>query len=150
MKKIMQLVMMAVVACFFAVGAGSVGQVEAAALYTPATYWNGNANYPVAFTQAGVNRYVDLSSAKVEEQTENVEDNIKTAIFTYDVIMVNEQGVETSKFSYRTMIKFVGDEVSIFSARRNNDGWAQLSDRSFDQPQYNAAQILAEHFNINK
>ena len=86
----------------------------------------------------------------MEEQTENVEDNIKTAIFTYDVIMVNEQGVETSKFSYRTMIKFVGDEVFIFSARRNNDGWAQLSDRSFDQPQYNAAQILAEHFNINK
>ena len=35
MKKIMQYVMMAVVACFFAVGAGSVGQVEAAALYTP-------------------------------------------------------------------------------------------------------------------
>ena len=53
--------MMAVVACFFAVGAGSVGQVEAAALYTPATYWNGNANYPVAFTQAGVNRYLILS-----------------------------------------------------------------------------------------
>ncbi len=149
MKKIMQYVMMAVIACFCAVGAGNMGQVEAATLYTPTTYWNNDANYPVAFTQAGVNRYVDLSSAKLEEKTENPEDNTKSAIFTYDVVMVNEQGVETAKFSYRTMIKFVGDEVSIFSARRNNDGWAQLSDRSFDQPQYNAAQILAEHFDID-
>lgn len=62
--------------------------------------------------------------------------------------MVN--GDITTKFSYKTMIRFINDEIYIASARANGDGWFQLSDRSFDQPQYNATLILADYFGIDK
>lgn len=148
MKKIIRYLMMVVAVCMFALSANNFSLVEASALYTPTSYWNNDTNYPVAFSQNGVNRYVDLSSAKIVEQSENVEENTKSTIFTYDVIMVS--GDKTTKFSYKTMIRFIGEEVYIASARANGEGWFQLSDRSFDQPQYNAALILAEHFNLIK
>lgn len=140
--------MMTIAVCMFALSANSFSLVEASSLYTPTAYWNNDTNYPVAFSQDGVNRYVDLSSAKIVEQDEIVEENTKTTVFTYDVIMVNKD--KTTKFSYKTMIRFIGDEIYIASARANGDGWFQLSDRSFDQPQYNATLILAEHFNLIK
>ncbi|MFR5944563.1 MAG: YadA-like family protein [Megamonas funiformis] len=52
---------------------------EASALYTPASYWNNDTNYPLAFSQNGVNRYVDLSSAKIIEQEEKVESKVTTS-----------------------------------------------------------------------
>lgn len=148
MKKIIRYLMMAITICMFAFSANSFSFAEASSLYTPISYWNDNTNYPVAFSQNGVNRYVDLSSAKIIEQNEIVEENTKSTVFTYDVVMVN--GDKTTKFSYKTMIRFIGDEVYIASARANGNGWFQLSDRSFDQPQYNATLILAEHFNLIK
>lgn len=148
MKKIIRCLMMVIAVCMFAFSANSFSLVEASSLYTPTSYWNNDNNYPVAFSQNGVNRYVDLSSAKIVEQTETAEGNIKSAVFTYDVIMVN--GDNITKFSYKTMIRFIGEEVYIASARANSDSWSQLSNRSFDQPQYNATLILAEHFNLVK
>ena len=148
MKKIVKYFMMVIALCIFALTANSFSMAEASALYTPTSYWNNDTNYPLAFSQNGVNRYVDLSSAKIIEQKENVEENSKTTVFAYDVIMVN--GDITTKFSYKTMIRFINDEFYIASARANGDGWFQLSDRSFDQPQYNATLILADYFGIDK
>ena len=140
--------MMLFMACVFVLGFANMHCVEAADLYTPTNYWNDDKNYPLAFAQNGVSRYVDLSSANIIEQEENVEENSKTTVFAYDVIMVN--GDITTKFSYKTMIRFINDEIYIASARANGDGWFQLSDRSFDQPQYNATLILADYFGIDK
>lgn len=95
---------------------------EASALYTPASYWNNDTNYPLAFSQNGVNRYVDVSSAKIIEQEEKVEENTKTAVFSYDVVMVD--GDKTTKFTYKTMIRFVNDEMDIkylFTEEQDNE-----------------------------
>lgn len=148
MKKMIKYFMMVIVMGIFALTANGFSTTEATALYTPTSYWNNNTNYPLAFSQNEVNRYVDLSSAKIIEQEENKQENTKTAVFSYDVVMVN--GDVTTKFTYKTMIRFINDEVYIASARGNGDGWFQLTDRSFDQPQYNAALILADYFAINK
>lgn len=105
MKKIVKYFMMVIALCIFALTANSFSMAEASALYTPASYWNNDTNYPLAFSQNGVNRYVDLSSAKIIEQEEKVEENTKTAVFSYDVVMVD--GDKTTKFTYKTMIRFV-------------------------------------------
>lgn len=68
------------------------------------------------------------------------------SVIIRDVVMVD--GDKTTKFTYKTMIRFVNDEMYVASARGNGDGWFQLSSRSFDQPQYNATLILADYFNI--
>ncbi|WP_412438523.1 YadA-like family protein, partial [Megamonas funiformis] len=65
--------------CIFALTANSFSMAEASALYTPASYWNNDTNYPLAFSQNGVNRYVDLSSAKIIEQEEKVESKVTTS-----------------------------------------------------------------------
>ena len=148
MKKIVKYFMMVIALCIFALTANSFSMAEASALYTPASYWNNDTNYPLAFSQNGVNRYVDLSTTKIIEQEEKVEENTKTAVFSYDVVMVD--GDKTTKFTYKTMIRFINDEMYVASARGNGDGWFQLSSRSFDQPQYNATLILADYFGINK
>lgn len=64
--------MMVIALCIFALTANSFSMAEASALYTPASYWNNDTNYPLAFSQNGVNRYVDLSSAKIIEQEEKL------------------------------------------------------------------------------
>ena len=109
MKKIVKYFMMVIALCIFALTANSFSMAEASALYTPASYWNNDTNYPLAFSQNGVNRYVDLSSAKIIEQEEKVEENTKTAVFSYDVVMVD--GDKTTKFTYKTMIRFINDEI---------------------------------------
>lgn len=122
MKKIVKYFMMVITLCIFALTANSFSMAEASALYTPASYWNNDTNYPLAFSQNGVNRYVDVSSAKIIEQEEKVEENTKTAVFSYDVVMVD--GDKTTKFTYKTMIRFVNDEMDIkylFTEEQDNE-----------------------------
>ena len=56
MKKIVKYFMMVIALCIFALTANSFSMAEASALYTPASYWNNDTNYPLAFSQNGVNR----------------------------------------------------------------------------------------------
>lgn len=135
------LAVFAILACL--IGAFPLSQAQAAA-FTPTAYWNDDANYPLAFSQAGVNRYVDLSSAVLKEQTTDA-DGITSSVVTFDVIMVN--GDIQTKFSYESLIKIKGDEISI-AGRKGTDNWGLLTNKSFNQPQYNASLILIDHFNL--
>lgn len=98
MKKIVKYFMMVITLCIFALTANSFSMAEASALYTPASYWNNDTNYPLAFSQNGVNRYVDVSSAKIIEQEEKVEENTKTAVFSMDIkyLFTEEQDNEAT------------------------------------------------------
>lgn len=136
------LAVFAILACL--IGAFPLSQAQAATSYTPSEYWNGDANYPVAFSQAGVNRYLDLSSAVIKEQTTDTDGTTSTVV-TFDVIMVN--GDIQTKFSYESLIKINGDEISI-AGRKGTGNWGLLSDKSFNQPQYNASLILIDHFKL--
>ena len=55
MKKIVKYFMMVIALCIFALTANSFSMAEASALYTPASYWNKDKKYPLAFSQNGVN-----------------------------------------------------------------------------------------------
>lgn len=46
MKKIVKYFMMVIALCIFALTANSFSIAEASALYTPASYWNNDTNYP--------------------------------------------------------------------------------------------------------
>lgn len=139
-------------AVFFAILAIFVGyampisKTEAAPLFTVQNYWNGDTNYPLAFSQGTTNRYVDLSSAKLEEKTTD-EAGITTAIFTFKVVMTNNNEI-VNNYEYKTMIKVGGEEILVAAQRANNTSWSQITDTSFNQPQYNATLILADHFQI--
>lgn len=139
-------------AVFFAILALFIGyampisKTEAAPLFTVQNYWNGDTNYPLAFSQGTTNRYVDLSSAKLEEKTTD-EAGITTAIFTFKVVMTNNNEMVNS-YEYKTMIKVGGEEILVAAQRANNTSWSQITDTSFNQPQYNATLILADHFQI--
>ena len=115
-----------------------------AAAFTPQSYWNGDLNYPLAFSQGGANRYVKLSSAKIEEQSKGEITQMQTAVFSYDVVMV--YGDKVTTFPYTTKVQVIDGKTYIFA--KKGERWTQLSDRSFDQPQYNAALILIDHFKI--
>ena len=121
-------------------------EAPAAASSTPAFavqgYWNDDTNYPIAFSQGGVNRYLDLSSAVITEQTVDEATQVKSTVMTYDVIMVD--GDNQTKFSYKTLVKTGGEATYIYGWK--GTGWTMLTDRSFNQPQYNAALILIDHF----
>lgn len=135
----------AIVALF--VGCGlPMAQTEASPLFTVESYWNGDTNYPLAFSQGTANRYVDLSSAKLEEKTTDETTGITTATFTFKVVMVNNGDV-TATFDYNTMIKTGGENVTVL-AQRASGSWSAINDSSFNQPQYNATLILADHFGI--
>ena len=54
MKKIVKYFMMVIALCIFALTANSFSMAEASALYTPASYWNNDTNYPLAFSQNGL------------------------------------------------------------------------------------------------
>lgn len=127
-------------------GYAAEAQTAAVVQETPAFavqgYWNDDPNYPIAFSQGGVNRYLDLSSAVITEQTVDEATQVKSTVMTYDVIMVN--GDKTTKFSYKTMVKIGGEETYIYGWK--GTGWTLLTDRSFNQPQYNAGLILIDHF----
>ncbi|MBM6833102.1 hypothetical protein [Megamonas hypermegale] len=130
----------------FAGYAMPISKTEAAPLFTVQSYWNGDTNYPLAFAQGTTNRYVDLSSAKLEEKTTD-EAGITTAIFTFKVVMVNN-GEMVNTYDYKTMIKVGGEELLVAAQRANNTSWSQITSSSFNQPQYNATLILADHFGI--
>lgn len=123
-----------------------ISKTEAAPLFTVENYWNGDTNYPLAFSQGTTNRYVDLSSAKLEEKTTD-EAGITTAIFTFKVVMTNNNEM-VNNYEYKTMIKVGGEEILVAAQRANNTSWSQITDTSFNQPQYNATLILADHFQI--
>lgn len=112
--------------------------------FTVQGYWNDDANYPIAFSQGGVNRYLDLSSAVITEQTVDEATQVKSTVMTYDVIMVD--GDNQTKFSYKTLVKTGGEATYIYGWK--GTGWTMLTDRSFNQPQYNAALILIDHFDL--
>ena len=48
-EKIVKYFMMVIALCIFALTANSFSMAEASALYTPASYWNNDTNYPLAF-----------------------------------------------------------------------------------------------------
>lgn len=50
MKKMVKYFMMVITLCIFALTANSFSMAEASALYTPASYWNNDTNYPLAFS----------------------------------------------------------------------------------------------------
>lgn len=54
MKKMVKYFMMVITLCIFALTANSFSMAEASALYTPASYWNNDTNYPLAFSQEEV------------------------------------------------------------------------------------------------
>lgn len=124
-----------------------LSQTEAAPLFNVESYWNGDTNYPLAFSQGTTNRYVDLTSAKLEEKTTDETTGVTTAIFTYKVVMVNNNNI-TATYDYKTMIKTGGEEIVIAAQRANHTSWSQITSSSFNQPQYNATLILADHFGI--
>lgn len=73
MKKIVKYFMMVIALCIFALTANSFSMAEASALYTPASYWNNDTNYPLAFSQNGVNSEIfnnemDIKYLFTEEQ----------------------------------------------------------------------------------
>ena len=127
------------------IGFAAPAQTQASA-FNVQSYWNGDVNYPLAFSQAGVNRYLDLSSAKLEEQSTDPQIQVKSSVLTYDVIMVD--GDKTTKFSYKTLVKTGGEATYIYGWK--GTGWSMLTNRSFNQPQYNAALILIDHFNLEQ
>ncbi len=124
--------------------AAPTSRVDAA--YTPTSYWNGDENYPLAYSKDTANRYVDLSSAKLVSQTKDEATGIVTAEVKYDVVMVNN-GVKVSTFSYDNLVK-VNDGNVIYIASPRKGVWYQIDDTSFNQPQYNASLIVAAHFKL--
>ena len=144
-KLVKSLVAVFAVFAFMAGFTPSTQQAEAA-YYSVPSYWNGDLNYPLAFSQGGVNRYVKLSSAKIDQQTKDTTGDSTSTVFTYDVVMVNTDG-NTTTFHYKTLIRTGGDEVYV-AGWKDPYGWAPLRNLSFYQPQYNAALILADHFGI--
>ena len=126
--------------------AAPLPQTEAA-FFTVESYWNGDTNYPLAFSQGTTNRYVDLTSAKLEEKTTDETTGVTTAVFTYKVVMVNNNAV-TATYDYKTMIKTGGEETIVAAQRADHTSWSQITSSSFNQPQYNATLILADHFGI--
>ena len=126
----------------YAAEAQAAAVVQQAPAFAVQGYWNDDANYPLAFSQGGVNRYLDLSSAVITEQTVDEATQVKSTVMTYDVIMVN--GDKTTKFSYKTMVKTGGEETYVYGWK--GTGWTLLTDRSFNQPQYNTGLILIDHF----
>lgn len=135
----------AIVALF--IGCSMPAQTEASPLFTVESYWKGDTNYPLAFSQGTANRYVDLSSAKLEEKTTDETTGVTTAIFSYKVVMVNN-GTMTNTYNYKTMIKTGGEAIVVAAQRANDTSWSQITSSSFNQPQYNATLILADHFGI--
>ena len=139
--------LVAVFAVFaFMVGFAPNTQQAEAAYYNVPSYWNGDVNYPLAFSQGGVNRYVKLSSAKIDQQTKDLTANTVSTVFTYDVVMVNTDG-NTTTFHYKTLVRTGGEDVYV-AGWKDPSGWSTLSNLSFYQPQYNAALILADHFGL--
>ena len=63
------------------------------------------------------------------------------------VVMVNN-GEMVNTYDYKTMIKVGGEELLVAAQRANNTSWSQITSSSFNQPQYNATLILADHFGI--
>ena len=51
-------------------------------------------------------------------------------------------------YDYKTMIKVGGEKLLVAAQRANNTSWSQITSSSFNQPQYNATLILADHFRI--
>jgi len=103
MKKIVKYFMMVIALCIFALTANSFSMAEASALYTPASYWNNDTNYPLAFSQNGVNRYVDLSSAKIIEQEEKVEENTGVILRQFRCKKCHELVTVVNKHDRRTI-----------------------------------------------
>lgn len=130
----------------FMVGFTPANQQAEAAYYNVPSYWNGDLNYPLAFSQGGVNRYVKLSSAKIDQQTKDTTGNTTSTVFRYQVVMVNTDG-NTTTFDYKTLVRTGGEDVYV-AGWKDPSGWSTLSNLSFYQPQYNAALILADYFGL--
>ena len=107
--------------------AAPLPQTEAA-FFTVESYWNGDTNYPLAFSQGTTNRYVDLTSAKLEEKTTDEATGVTTAVFTYKVVMVNNNAV-TATYDYKTLIKTGGEETIVAAQRADHTSWSQITRR---------------------
>lgn len=146
MKKAFSLFAVLLLTGIFSLGYFNIAMAQAGNTSNSIQFWNNDKNYPIVFTQNGVNRYIDLSSAKIIEQVEDMEDGTLATVFSYDVVMVQDQNI--TRFSYKTVLKLTPNGYYIASVRGNGGDWAELTNRSFDQPQYNAAIMLGYFFNI--
>ncbi len=133
-----------VAVCFLSFGTAT--QHTEAAVFSVQSYWDDNANYPLAYGKDGVNRYLNLSSAEIKSQSTDEVTGVVSTELTYSVVMVNN-GVQTATFDYDTLVKTSNGEVTYIYAKKK-DNWATIDDRSFNQPQYNAALILVDHFGL--
>ncbi len=69
MKKIVKYFMMVIALCIFALTANSFSMAEASALYTPASYWNNDTNYPLAFMSMNLIMHRDAFPASLGQKS---------------------------------------------------------------------------------
>ncbi len=113
--------------------------------YTATENWNGNYNYPKAYSHMGVDYYVDVSSAYIKAQ-------YSTSHYDYtqivaNIVAVNSDTGKPIKTFAIAPILVVGEDGSAAAEIDSSGRLHYMQGYGFEQPQYNALFVLRAYFN---
>ena len=113
----------------------------------PDECWNGNKNYPMAYSHMKVDYYVDLSSAYILSQGKD-DDGIKCTTVRFNMVFVPQETGEIYKTALlEQVIKLASDGISVWGYDPANGKLVALdSVAGTDIGAYNAGWIVADHF----